>query len=423
LPAVGYDETLAWLLGLEATRGWDLKLERVRAALARLGSPERTYPSVLIAGTNGKGSTAAIVHAAYEAAGLVAGLYTSPHLVHFTERIRIGRREIARDEVVRGVAEIRARVDVEGSGLTFFEVTTLLALAAFAQARVDVAVLEVGLGGRLDATNVVEPRASAVTSIGFDHEDYLGETLGAIAREKAGVMRAGRTTVLGPELPDEAREALLAEAVRLGARVVEAAGDAESVAALALCGRHMRRNALVASTLLEVMGDAEPRLVVPSSAVTRALSEVRWPGRLAVVHDAPRIVVDGAHNVQGARALVEALPSVLGPRPVRLVFSALRDKRWREMAEVLAAVASEVVVTEVGGKRGLAASELAAGLASRSPRAIPDPAVALDVLIREDGATPILVTGSLFLVGRVYASLMAARGLESVFDFAPPEAA
>lgn len=421
--AMSYDETIAYLFGLEATRGWDLKLERVRAALERLGSPERAYPSVLIAGTNGKGSTAALLHAAYRAAGRTAGLYTSPHLVHFTERIRVGGREIPRDDVVRLVREMRSCLDIEGTGLTFFEVTTLLALAFFAEARVDLAVLEVGLGGRLDATNVVEPLASAVTSIDLDHEDYLGTTLAAIAREKAGVMRPGRTTVLGPELAREARDALLAEAARVGARLVDAESDVAGLDSLALRGRHMRRNALVASTMLEVIGAAEPRLRLPPEALRRAFAEVRWPGRLAVVREAPRVVLDAAHNVQGARALVEALPGVVGQQRVRLLFSSLRDKRWREMAGVLAPVASEVVVTEVGGKRGLTAEELVSGLAGLPVRAIPDPVVALDTLVREDASTPILVAGSLFLVGRIYAALLAERGVESVFDLDPPEAA
>lgn len=410
---LGYDETLAWLIGLEATRGWDLKLERVRAALAALGSPERDYPSVLVAGTNGKGSTCAMVHAALGEAGFRAGLYTSPHLVEFTERIRVADDEIPRDAVVRGVETIRARTDVAGSGLTFFEVTTLLALWWFAECRVDVAVLEVGLGGRLDATNVVEPVVSAVTSIGFDHEDYLGHTLDAIAREKAGVMRAGRVTVLGAALADEARAALLDEARRRGAIVREAADDGAKV--VALDGPHMRRNAAVACGVLEALAVAEPRLVVGDDAIARALTRVVWPGRLAIVHEAPRVVLDGAHNVDGARALRDALPAIVGMDPVRLLFSALRDKRWREMASILAPVAREVVVSEIGGKRGLAGDELADGFPGAPVRVIPDPSDALARMIAEDGSTPIVVAGSLFLVGMVYADLMRRAGTRSVF--------
>ncbi|MEO2169035.1 MAG: bifunctional folylpolyglutamate synthase/dihydrofolate synthase, partial [bacterium] len=162
-----YAETVEYLCGLEASRGWDLKLERVRAALAALGSPEAEYPAVLIAGTNGKGTTAALTAAAFARAGVRVGLYTSPHLVHFTERIRIDGDEIARDAVVALVAEILRVAPPAETGLTFFEVTTLVALLAFSAADVDLAILEVGLGGRLDATNVVEPLASAVVSIDY----------------------------------------------------------------------------------------------------------------------------------------------------------------------------------------------------------------------------------------------------------------
>ncbi|MBY0278123.1 bifunctional folylpolyglutamate synthase/dihydrofolate synthase [Candidatus Binatia bacterium] len=414
---MGYDETLAELIGLEATRGWDLKLERVRAALAALGEPHRGFPAVLIAGTNGKGSTAAMVHAVLGAAGHRVGLYTSPHLVEFTERIRVGDAEIARDDVVRGVARIRAAVDVAGSGLTFFEVTTVLALWWFAECRVDVAVLEVGLGGRLDATNVVEPIVSAVTSIGFDHEDYLGGTLDAIAREKAGVMRPGRVTVLGADLPAEARAALLDEGARHGAILVE--GRVARANAVALNGPHMQRNAAVACGVLEALGRAEPRLAVAPEAIARGLARVRWPGRLAVVHEAPRVVLDGAHNVDGARALCAALPAVVGSSRIRLLFSALRDKRWREMASILAPVACEVVVSEVGGKRGLGVDELASAFPSTSVRAIADPASALARLVSEDRSTPIVVAGSLFLVGMVYAELMRQTGSRSVFEPRP----
>lgn len=415
---MGYDETLAELIGLEATRGWDLKLERVHAALAALGEPQRSFPSVLIAGTNGKGSTCAMVHAVLGAAGHRVGLYTSPHLVEFTERIRVDDAEIGREDVVRSVERIRAAVDVAGSGLTFFEVTTVLALWWFAECRVDVAVLEVGLGGRLDATNVVEPLVSAVTSIGFDHEEYLGGTLDAIAREKAGVMRRGRVTVLGAELPAEAHAALLEEGARRGAILVEGRLH-EAAEAVALDGPHMQRNAAVACGVLEALGDVEPRLPVPPEAIARGLARVRWPGRLAVVHEAPRVVLDGAHNVDGARALCAALPAVVGPRPVRLLFSALRDKRWREMASILAPVACEVVVSEVGGKRGLGADELASAFPATPVRAIADPASALARLIAEDRSTPIVVAGSLFLVGMVYAELMRQTGARSVFETRP----
>ena len=205
---MAYADTITYLLGLEASRGWDLKLERVRDTLARLGSPEGQFPAVLIAGTNGKGSTAVLVENALAAQGHAVGLYTSPHLVHFTERIRLGGQEISREVVVDLVAKIRAAAPPEQTGLTFFEITTVLALLAFAQAGMAVAVLEVGLGGRLDATNVVDPVVSAITSIGLDHQEWLGSSEAEIAIEKAGVFRPQRPTVLANGLSLEARASL-----------------------------------------------------------------------------------------------------------------------------------------------------------------------------------------------------------------------
>ena len=418
-----YDQTIAHLCSLESTLGWDLKLERVRAALAALGSPERAYPSLLIAGTNGKGATAAIVHSALGAAGLRSGLYTSPHLVHFTERIRVGSTEIARERVVEGVARIRDRMDAMGIRLTFFEMTTVLAFVAFAEAGVDVAVLEVGLGGRLDATNVVEPDASAVVSIGYDHEDFLGPTLTEIAREKAGVMRPGRVTVLGPGLPEEARVALLEAGERVGAVIREVPAVAESApefGALPLAGAHMRANAAVADALLTAAGEARAELRSGPRARAAGFAAVRWPARLEVVQRFPTVVVDGAHNREGATALARALPPLVGGRRVRLLFSALADKHWRDLARVLAPLARSVVVTAVGGPRGAAPADLASAFPPGMPIVVEeDPARAFRSLISSDRDTPILVAGSLFLAGAVYAEILDRHGLNSVFESLP----
>ncbi len=415
-----YDETIAYLYGLEASLGWDLKLDRVRAALERLGSPQRCYPCALIAGTNGKGSTAAVAHAILGAAGRRVGLYTSPHLVHFTERIRVGDREIERDRVIDGVAHIRRVTEPAGIALTFFEMATVLALLEFAVAGVDAAVLEVGLGGRLDATNAVDPAASAVVSIGFDHEAFLGSRLAEIAREKAGVMRRDRTTVLGPALPTEARQALLDEAGRSGARVHEVSGDDLRLALLdrlTLAGEHMRGNAAVALALLAALGREHPGLRVEPAAVGAGLGGVRWPGRLEVVQRAPLVLLDGAHNREGAAALVRALPGILGGRRVRLLFGALADKHWHDLAVLLAPLATSVVVTRVGGARGVAPEDLRTAFPKELAVEVePEPARALHRMIEADRETPVLVAGSLYLVGAVYAALLEERGRRSVFD-------
>jgi dihydrofolate synthase / folylpolyglutamate synthase len=421
---VTYDEAITYLYGLELARGWDLKLERVRAALARRGAPERRYPSLLIAGTNGKGSTAAIVHSVLQEAGLRVGLYTSPHLAHFTERVRIGAAELSPERVATGVARLKSAVEEAGIPLTFFEMTTVLALEEFAFEEVDIAVLEVGLGGRLDATNVVSPAASAIVSIGYDHQAFLGDTLDAIAREKAGVMRAGRSVVLGPELPPEAHAALLDEATRTGARVVEAATSAFDTAPLALRGEHMQRNAAVALALLDELGRAHPRLQADAPAVRRGLAGVRWPGRLEVVHERPLVVVDGAHNREGMAALIRALPLVLGGRRPRLLFAALADKPWREMASDLLPHISSATVTEVGSRRVVPAADLRTAFEGRCAVAADvDPVRALATMLAESREEPILVSGSLFLVGAVYGALMDRYRLGSVFEPVPGVAA
>jgi dihydrofolate synthase/folylpolyglutamate synthase len=421
---VDYEEAIAHLHGLEATLGWDLKLERVRAVLARLGSPERRQPSVLVAGTNGKGACCAIVHSTLSAAGFRAGLYTSPHLVNFTERIRIGRDEIPRSRVAEGVTRLAADTAAAGIRLTFFEMATVLAFDEFARAGVDVAVLEVGLGGRLDATNVADPVASAVTTIGFDHQEFLGDTLGAIAREKAGVMRPGRPVVLGAHLPAEARRALLDEAKRIGARVVESAPGRFDLGALPLRGAHMRDNAAVALALLEETARECPALRVDERAIRTGLATVRWPGRLDVVHRDPLVLVDGAHNPDGIAALVAALPGVVGGARPRLLFAALADKPWGAMAAMLAPHVDEVVVTDAGTPRSVPVADLAAAFPAPLRVVVePDPERALRDLLARPGAGPVLVAGSLYLAGSVYRFLLRHHGMDSVFDPFPGIAA
>ena len=409
-----YSETIDYLFGLEATRGWDLKLERVRTALDALGRPERSFPSVLIAGTNGKGTTAALTHAALGGAGLRVGLYTSPHLVHFTERIRVGRDEIGEADVVDGVRRIRDCASPEETGLTFFEVATLLALSTFAERRVDVAILEVGLGGRLDATNVVEPVCSAITSIGLDHQQFLGETLAEIAREKSGVMRRGRVTVLGPRLPSEAMEAVRARADAVGSTLLVAHPGDEVAAAIE--GASARDDAAVALALLNELGCREASLRVDSESALCSFRRARWPGRLEVLSGEPPLILDAAHNPESMKALCAELPRLAGG-PVRLLFGALRDKPWFELAEMIRPYVSEVSVVPVDQPRSASAEEVAAAFSPHVPTRVGQCASEeMQRLVGEGAATPILVTGSLFLVGEVYGGLLADRGQQSVFD-------
>jgi dihydrofolate synthase / folylpolyglutamate synthase len=415
-----YEDTIAWLQRLEVTSGWDLKLERMRAALALRGHPEEAFPAVHLAGTNGKGSTAAMVEAVLRASGIRTGLYTSPHLVDFAERIRAGGGTIPRDTVVALVAELRAALEPRGVALTHFEFSTLLALEWFARIGVEMAVVEVGLGGRLDATNTVRPIATAITSIAHDHEEWLGRELRQIAFEKAGIAKPGVPLVIG-RVPPEAEAVIAAHAAEVGAPLVRAGPDgtleksanglafcpaggaAQDGLGLALEGAFQLGNAEVALLLLSRLGT---RFALSASAVRAGLAGARWPGRLAVLREAPLVVVDGAHNPAGVAALAAELPRLVGARRLVLVFAVMADKAWPAMLEHLLPSASEVIVTRVG-RRGLDPGGLAAAMSGGVPvHAVVDPRAAVQLALeRAASGDAVLVTGSLFLAGEAYATL------------------
>ncbi len=418
-----YESSLAWLYALEAAKGMDFKLERVEAALQAFGNPQRRYPVLHVAGTNGKGSVAAMAHAVAQAAGYRAGLYTSPHLVRFAERVRVGDEEIADDDVVALVRQIRAQTEPRGIQLTFFEFTTVLALLYFAAREVSLAVIEVGLGGRLDATNVVDPAVAAITTVGLDHQEYLGTTIAAVAAEKGGIIKPGRPTVLG-RLRPEARAVIGAIAAQRGSRLYELERDfevdAEGVDAdagssyrgnrwqlsglrVGLRGAHQRDNAAVALAMLEQL-----EMPMPEPAIRSGLAGVRWPGRLEVVAGAPLLIVDGAHNPDGIETLVrEVQPLLRGRGRLWLLFGVMRDKDWTAMVEAVAPLAGAVIATSVPSPRGELPERVAAAFGPLKPTEVMvDPVTALAALRRR--AQPedvIVVTGSLFLVGAVYPHL------------------
>lgn len=407
--------------------GMKFGLETMRALAAELAHPERAFRCLLIAGTNGKGSVAAYCDAVLRASGLRVGRYTSPHLVRVNERITVGGREISDPAFARAVSEVRqAAVRCIKKGTlqahpTFFEAVTAAAFVHFRRARVDIAVLEVGLGGRLDATNISEPIASAIVSIDLDHEMYLGKTLEAIAREKAGIVRRGRTTVLGP-MPDAARRAIRDAAKETGARTIVATRGVRvrSLAGLLdvetprhryrslrpLPGRHQRDNLLVALRLLEAA--AEAGVHVDLSAGPAAIARTRWPGRLETIPGRPALVLDGAHNPAGARALAAHLRN--GP-PFVLVFGAMADKDVRGLAEELFPLASAIVLT----RPPIARAALPAAIAKHAGRlaagAIEERSVARALsrarrlALAQGREARVVVAGSLYLVGAVKALL------------------
>jgi len=400
-------------------------LDTIRALVAEMGHPERACPSLLVAGTNGKGSVVAYVDAALRASGLRTGRYTSPHLVRVHERIVVDGREIAPRALEAAVSRVReaarrlVRARLIRQEPTYFEALTAAAFEHFRRARVDVAVLEVGMGGRLDATNVAEPIASAIVTVDLDHQAYLGATIPAIAREKAGVLRPGRTAVLGP-LPRAARRAVARRAGALGARLVDARRGVTLRAVpngydvrtprgrypglKPLAGAHQIENLLVALRLVEEAQAAG--LPVDLRRAGRGLSQTRWPGRLQWVRGDPPLLLDGAHNPAGARALAEYLR---GLPPFVLLFGVMGDKDVPDLARRLFPLAAEVVLTRPRVSRAASAATIArrAGALARGAWRCRDTRTALARARKEARAlgpgSPVVVAGSLYLVGEVLA--------------------
>jgi dihydrofolate synthase/folylpolyglutamate synthase len=402
-------DPLTYLFGLEQF-GIKIGLDNISTLVARLGHPERTFRSVHVAGTNGKGSVTAMVDAALRAAGHRSARYTSPHLVSLTERFVIDGRPVTEDALVAVVADVRDAVDglrADG-GLatqpTFFEVTTAAAFELFRRARVEVAVLEVGLGGRLDATNVVSPDdvvATAITSIALDHQTYLGSTLREIAFEKAGIIKRGVPVVVGP-LDAEASDAIEQVARDRGAQVIRASAQDCDGMAIGLAGAHQRANAAVAVALLRIVDARGIR--VPSQAVATGLAHPEWPGRLEVrrLADGRELLLDAAHNPAGAAALASYLLTEGGPaRP--LVFGAMRDKDIAGMFAALLPAASRLVVTRASNARSADPAVLAdkaRAVAPALPIAI-EPAIADALAAAWHDSRRIVVAGSIFLLGDV----------------------
>jgi dihydrofolate synthase/folylpolyglutamate synthase len=392
----------------------DFRLERLVPVLDRLGHPEEAFSSVHVAGTNGKGSTAAMLHSIYASAGYRVGLYTSPHLLSFRERVRIGPTKIAEDDVVRWTHAVAEAMDAAGVELTFFEIATLIAFLEFRAREVDLAVVEVGLGGRLDATNVVRTVAAAITSVGLDHERYLGTTLAEIAREKAGILRGGAPLVTG-DLPDEALAVVAERVAETGSRWLcfgKDFGPCTLVGADrtsgALLGAHQQSNAAVASAVARVLRETFP---VEDGDMDRGIVGARWPGRLEIFAGSPTVVVDAAHNPEAVVALRAAIETLGLGSPRVLVFGVMADKDWREMLCTLAPACEHVMLVPVDNPRSLdprLARDLVQGL--RPVDVATSAAAGLRAacaLAGEDGT--VIVAGSIFLVAEIYRSCGGAE--------------
>jgi len=434
---MNYDQSLKYLFSLgrelaaptqAAAAKFDL--ENISTLAEALGHPERRYRSVHIAGTNGKGSTAAFTESILHAAGIKTGLYTSPHLERINERIRVNGEEISDADFAESFTKIQALIEeslAKGklrAHPTFFEVVTALAFEHFARAGVEFALFEVGLGGRLDATNIVTPDVSVITRVDFDHENFLGHSLTEIAREKAGIIKAGVPLVLAEQRP-EAREVIVKRAIEIGAPTIERdkefqveeiefeegcvdavvaerrSGDRFQVAPQ-LRGRFQLGNAINAIAIVRLLN--ERGMEITEEIVERGIANAVWPGRMEKLQSKPDVYLDGAHNPSAARELANFLSENFAGRKVTLLFAAMRDKAVDEIAGILFPLAAEVIFTQPKISRAISAEQLAdmAGEYARRFRVISDAQEAFEGALANAGADDaIFVTGSLYLVGEL----------------------
>jgi dihydrofolate synthase / folylpolyglutamate synthase len=402
----------------------DLRLERMDQALALFEHPEKTFPSFHIAGTNGKGSTAAMLHRILCSAGYRTALYTSPHLVSFTERIRVMDEEITPEEVVALADEIWHRTDAANIPLTFFEIVTVMAFLYFARRQVDLAVIEVGLGGRFDATNLVRSVVSVITTISKDHEAYLGSDIASIAGEKGGIIKKKVPVVCGT-LPREAMNVIkkIADANQTriyslgqnftlklkpgGAFDYKGAKWNLSEISVALNGVHQLQNAALAIAALEIVSHQFP---ISEAAIRSGLRNVSWPGRMEVLLTDPTVIIDGAHNGEGIRVLLDELRALRRGRRIRLLFAVMADKDWGGMLDGIAEVVDELVLTRVSQLERSADPVQLENKVSGKLRScvIPDPRLAVDFLVQSAASNDIIIiTGSLYLLGEVRPMLAA----------------
>jgi dihydrofolate synthase / folylpolyglutamate synthase len=410
-----------------------LNLARMTELLARAGTPQRGLRCAHLAGTKGKGSTAALLASILRAAGQRTGLYTSPHLITFRERITVDGVPIPEEAFAALIAatqpHVEAMRDAPGGPPSFFEVLTALAFLWFRAQAVDVAVLETGLGGRLDATNVVYPLVTGITTLALDHQQELGDTLAAIAGEKAGILKPGVPVVSAPQHPEaEAVLAAVATArhcprVRVGHEVTISAGPFDDCGQrctirgrlgeytdlrLPLLGAHQLTNAAVAVGMAECLAEAgEP---VTPAAIRTGVAEVAWPGRLQVLQRAPTLILDGAHDPASTHALLAALARHFPGRPLHVVAGFSREKDWPVMVPVLAAAAASLTFVAAASPRAVAPADAVAALGTAARGTGVSPVIAADIptgiaaaLSRAATGDLVIVTGSLYVVGEALA--------------------
>ncbi|MEI6563832.1 MAG: folylpolyglutamate synthase/dihydrofolate synthase family protein [bacterium] len=419
-------ESLERLYGLR-TFGIKPGLEATRDLLDRLGNPHQAFAAIHVAGTNGKGSVCAMLDAVMRRTGLRVGLYTSPHLIRFNERIRVNGTEISDTELAVLFNDMEAHaaaVAASGREVTFFEFTTALAFEYFRRKSVHVAVVETGMGGRLDSTNVVLPLVSVITRIGHDHTAYLGTTLDAIAGEKAGIIKSGRPVICGAT-PDEARAVILSTATALKSRFVDVvesvsvrrvsqdltcqkvaitSGDVDyGTVPLTLLGKHQLENVATVIATVETLAGCSP-IAIPPAAIRAGLAETQWPGRLDVLMQDPPMLLDGAHNPDGARSLSVALKDLLKKKKVGLIWGMCDDKDALGFAKALGGVVKRCWIVPINSERNVNPEKLLRIAKTEGWEAVTSPLpeamqLAEEWARNEKGA--VCIAGSLFLAGAV----------------------
>jgi dihydrofolate synthase / folylpolyglutamate synthase len=421
-----YAEAIQFLYGLQMF-GANFGLENTRKLAALAGNPQTQLRFIHIAGTNGKGSTCAMLESIYRAAGLRVGLFTSPHLVSFRERIQVNRKLIPENELVRLVEEFQPLLKEfpADNHLTLFEVVTVMALKFFAEQKCDLVIWETGLGGRLDATNIVTPLASVITNIAFDHQQWLGDTLEKIATEKAGIIKPGIPVVTATD--ENSALAVIEKIAReKNARlvVVRQASSlfwAGKMPAPLLPGEHQKINAALALATVEVL---QKQIPVAEEKICEGLSNVNWPGRLQLIEkpESQKFLLDGAHNVASAKVLREALEKNFPEKERTLILGVLQDKDWREICELLAPLAEKIFLVPVTSERSANPKDLAEICRTANPTAEIFVCGSLKEALEKSGSrgrSPrraenfIVITGSLYLVGEALELLRLSPATEN----------
>ncbi len=404
-PLLSYTEALAWLYGLQRF-GIKLGLENIRRLIAELHIDLRGSRVIHVAGTNGKGSVCAMIDSILRAHGYRTGLFTSPHLVTFRERIRVNAEMISEDAVANGLTTIRDLVRDWDPHPTFFEIATALALRHFSNAKIEIAILETGLGGRLDATNALQSDVSVITPIDLDHQQWLGDTMEKIAAEKAGIIKPKIPVIAAMQSPEAA------QVIRTRAAECEAplqfVNDSYQKTAVGLSGEYQKENAALAVAAIRAA-----RIDIDDSSIVRGLTTVDWPARFQRWDD--RVVIDGAHNPAAAQSLAKTWREFFGDQRASLILAILSDKDLRGICEALAPISESVLLPKIRSERAAGPEELAKTLSAITP-SLPyfvTPSVALALDQARKRPQPILLSGSLHFAGEAIAHL---RGEPAAFE-------